>query len=149
EQVVYAFLVLAPTMYVVIGSLRALGEEIGWRGFLHARLREQNISHPYILTGIIWGLWHLPLILFADYATSDLPYLSALLFMITITANSVFMGWIKEKSGTIWPAALAHGVHNVWIAGVYPAFIKKGVLDTYFGGESGVFIAIIYSAAAI
>ena len=44
--------------------------------------------------------------------------------------------------------ALAHGVHNVWFQHVYPAFAKKGPLDPYFGGESGLFCAVVYGLLA-
>lgn len=149
EQVVFYMLLVAPTWGVVVASFRGLGEEIGWRGFLHAKLQQLEIPQPSLVTGLLWSLWHFPLILFSDYATSDKPWFSAILFILVATSMSVFMGWQRRITGSIWPAALAHGAHNVWIQGIYPAFAKKGPLDPYFGGESGVFLAIIYLGVAV
>jgi membrane protease YdiL (CAAX protease family) len=101
------------------------------------------------MTGIIWSIWHWPLILFSNYATSEHPAVSVALFTITVTSVSVFMGWMRAKSGSVFTAALTHGVHNLWIQVIYPAFLKAGPLDPYFGGESGVIIAVIYAALAI
>ena len=144
----FKLLILGPTIGTVIGFTSALGEEIGWRGFLHSRLIAMNVRHPFLITGIIWAIWHWPLILFSDYATSDYPVVSLILFTLSIISYSVFMGYLRENSGSVFPAALAHGSHNLWIQAIYPAFITKGVLDPYFGGESGVFIVIFYAILA-
>lgn len=142
-------LLLTPILGSLIGSVSALGEEIGWRGFLHSKMMALNLPHPFLLTGLIWSAWHWPLILFSNYATSEHPALSVVLFTITVTSVSVFMGWMRAKSGSVFTATLTHGVHNLWIQVIYPAFLKAGPLDPYFGGESGVIIAVIYVALAI
>lgn len=58
------------------------------------------------------------------------------------------MGWQREVTGSVWAAGLTHAVHNVWIQSVYPSFLRKGSLDQYFGGESGLFIVLIYGLMA-
>ena len=131
------------------GFISGLGEEIGWRGFLHARFLSLNIQHPYLVIGLIWALWHSPLILFSNYATSNIPLLSVLIFTIMTTSMSVYMGWLRQRSGSVFTAALVHGTHNLWIQAIYPSFIKPGPLDPFFGGESGIFNAVIYTAIAI
>jgi len=148
--VLMRLLVYMPTVGILIGTFsRAIGEEIGWRGFLQTRFLEMKIKHPFFVIGIIWGLWHLPMIIFADYATSDLPWLSAMLFFVSVTCFAVIIGYLRLWSGTVLVPALAHDVHNTWIQGIYPRFLFKGPLDPYFGGESGVFVATIYLVIAI
>ncbi|MBS1969993.1 MAG: CPBP family intramembrane metalloprotease [Bdellovibrionales bacterium] len=142
-------LLVSPVLGALIGSVSAFGEEIGWRGFLHSKMIALNLPHPFLLTGFIWAVWHWPLILFSNYATSDQPALSVALFTVTVTSFGVFIGWLREKSGTVFPAALTHGVHNLWIQMIYPTFLKPGALDPYFGGESGVIIAVIYGVLAL
>lgn len=141
----FKVLVYAPTVGVFLGFLRAIGEEIGWRGFLHARLVEAKVRYPYVITGVVWGAWHLPAILFADYATSDLPYLSACFFMIGITGMSIFVGYQRERTGSVWLSGITHASHNTWIQRIYPAFLVPGPLDQYYGGESGFFGAFLYA----
>jgi len=142
-------LVFAPTLGILVATLAATGEEIGWRGFLHSRLQEVEIEHPYLFTGFIWAVWHWPLILFSDYATSSSPMISLVFFTIMIVSFSYFLGQLRQASRSVWPVALAHGVHNTWIQGIYPHFIKAGALDPFFGGESGVILAILYLSFAI
>lgn len=133
----------------VSGFISGLGEELGWRGFLHSKLTELKWPHPFLITGIIWAIWHWPLILFSNYATSDHPALSVALFTVMAVSLSIFMGLVRAKSGSIFTAALIHGVHNLWIQAIYPIFLKKGPLDQYFGGESGLLNALFYSLIAI
>lgn len=47
---------------LVLGFVGALGEEIGWRGFLLPKLFQAKVRHPYIASGLIWAIWHLPLV---------------------------------------------------------------------------------------
>jgi membrane protease YdiL (CAAX protease family) len=147
--VLKAMLIIAPTAAVFLASLRALGEEIGWRGFMHARLREAQIKNPNVVTGIIWSIWHIPLIIFADYSTSDKPLLNAGLFVFGAISISIFMGWQRQITNSIWPAAILHGSHNTWIQKIYPVFVKKGPLHSYFGSESGLFLVLIYLSVAV
>jgi len=145
----FKVLLVGPIIGALFGFLSGLGEEIGWRGFLHSKIRDLNWPHPFLITGFIWAVWHWPLILFSNYATSELPAISVTLFTIMVVSLSVFMGLIRSQSGSVFTAALIHGTHNLWIQGIYPAFLKKGPLDQFFGGESGLLNASIYLVLAI
>lgn len=145
----FAIFVVAPTLGALISFVYAFGEEVGWRGFLQQRFIDQKLKYPFLVVGLIWALWHLPLVLFSNYASSEVPIFSAALFTVAVTSSSIFIGWLRTASGSIFPAALAHGAHNLWIQDIYPAFLKKGPLDSYWGGESGILLAIIYCAFAV
>ncbi len=140
----FAALILAPTVGMLLATLSGLGEEIGWRGFLHSKLMTLKNSARYLLTGIIWSIWHWPLIIFGDYATSDKPWLNVIFFTIAVTTLSFFMGWLRDTSKSSFPAALAHASHNMWVLGVAPAFFNPGPLAPYLAGESGLFCALLY-----
>lgn len=142
-------LVFTPTLGILLSLIFTLGEELGWRGFLYSRIHDWDIETPNLLTGIIWSVWHWPLIYFLDYATSPQPAVSLVLFTISMVAFSVFLGQLRRISRSVWPPALAHAAHNTWIQVVYPSFYKAGALDPFFGGESGVFLAVIYLLLAI
>lgn len=141
-------IVAAPTAGAALNFVPGLAEEIGWRGFLHARLIVARVPHPFVVTGLIWSVWHWPLILFSDYASSRVPALSLGLFTVTLTSMSVFVGWLRQRSGSVFVAALAHGTHNLWILYIYPAFLRKGPLDAFMGGEAGLLNATIYLIVA-
>lgn len=140
----FAALVVAPTVGMIVSVISGLGEEVGWRGFLHSKLTGLKPSFRYSLTGIIWSVWHWPLIIFGDYATSDKPWLNVFFFSVALTSLSFLMGWLRDNSNSSIPAALMHGSHNMWILGISPAFILAGPLAPYFGGESGLYCAVIY-----
>ena len=144
-----AILIKGPLLGVVMGSLSALGEEIGWRGFLQSRFINLKARHSFLIVGVIWAIWHWPLILFSNYATSAIPALSLFIFSIVTASFGIIIGYLRFRSGSVFVPMLAHGVHNMWIQAIYPAFLKPGPLDAYLGGESGIINAVIYLLAAL
>lgn len=96
-----------------VNVIPTLGEELGWRGFLLPRLCQRFGQWPaVILTGVIWGLWHAPLILLG-YNYPGLPPWLALLYMVVFCVLvSVLFGWLRLASGSIWPSTLAHSFVN-------------------------------------
>lgn len=149
ESAMIALFLLAPLMGTITGVVATLGEEIGWRGFLLTQMFQANPRFADFLTGFIWSLWHWPLIFLSDYATSPIPWLSALLFSASLTLMGPYYGWLRRNSNSIFPLALTHASHNVFIQAIYPALVKKGPLDAYFGGEAGVFAVLAYAIVGV
>jgi membrane protease YdiL (CAAX protease family) len=97
----------------------ALGEEIGWRGLLVPELaRITTFTRTALLTGIFWAVWHYPAVLFADYHSSAPRWFDLLSITISVFGMSVFTAWLRLKTGSIWPAVLWHGNHNLLIQSV-------------------------------
>lgn len=142
-------LLILPTMGVAVSFLSAIGEEIGWRGFLTSKLKELSFNKRNLIIGLIWSMWHWPLILFANYASSEKPWVNVICFTVAVTSFSFFLGYLRSISNSVFPAGLAHAGHNVWMQAVIPVFYKAGPLVPYLGGESGLFCAIIYAAMAL
>ena len=95
-----------------INLIPALGEELGWRGWLLPKLMPLGTVPALALSGVIWGLWHAPLILLG-YNYPAAPGWLGLTMMIgmCIIVGAVF-GWLRLRSESVWPAALAHGAFN-------------------------------------
>ncbi|MDN5754460.1 MAG: lysostaphin resistance A-like protein [Arthrobacter sp.] len=112
----------------IINMVPALAEEIGWRGWLVPRLEPWGKTATVLISGIIWGLWHAPLILLG-YNYPGVPGGLSLLAMtgMTISFGAVF-AWLRMASGSVWPAALAHGSFNA-AAGLYVVFAATSDLD--------------------
>src|ERR1051325_6322620 len=51
------------TLGLAIGFVFGLGEEIGWRGYLLPRLVQSRVGFPILISGLVWGIWHVPLVL--------------------------------------------------------------------------------------
>ena len=117
-------LVLAIPLYAVLGVIsstaRALGEEIGWRGFLLPRLVEQTgFTWGCLFSGCIWAVWHYPGLLFADYNSGTQPVFALTCFTLMVIADACLMGWLRLKSGSLWPAAILHASHNLFIQAIF------------------------------
>ncbi len=94
----------------------ALGEEIGWRGFLVPELaKRMSFARVSLLSGIIWTSWHSPILLFADYNAGTNRWYALGCFAVTVTAASFLYAWLTLKSGSLWPAALLHASHNLFV----------------------------------
>lgn len=133
---------------VLFASSASLGEELGWRGYLVPRLVQGGVPAPLAVSGVVWGVWHLPMILFGDYATSELPWLSGLQFMVVVTLAGVFFGWLRLASGSVWPAVLAHSAHNVWYQGICDRWLN-GRWERFLAGEQGVFSMLAYGVVVL
>ncbi len=100
---------------LLIGSacISAIGEEIGWRGFLWPTLRERHhFWLASLIIGPIWWLYHLPIILLGWYGTlSGLPA-----FTVAIAGFTLFVGVITDRSRGLWASTLAHGAWNGLVA---------------------------------
>jgi len=95
-----------------VNMIPALGEEIGWRGWLLPKLLPLGPVAAVIISGVIWGLWHSPLVLLG-YNYPDAPGWLAVLAMIGMcTVVGGVFGWLRLRSGSVWPSALAHGSFN-------------------------------------
>jgi membrane protease YdiL (CAAX protease family) len=109
----------------LINLLPALGEELGWRGWLLPKFLPLGAVPAVLVSGVIWGLWHAPLILLG-YNYPDAPGWLGLTCMVAmcVLVGAVF-GWLRLRSGSVWPAALAHGAFNA-AAGTYLLFAAAG-----------------------
>ncbi len=136
----------------VVNAIPAAGEEIGWRGLLQPAL---SAGHPVLGTlgtGVLWGLWHAPILLLG-YNYPTLPAGLRLLAMVAFTTVlSAVLGPLRTRSGTVWVSALAHGSINSW-ARFPPALVAAGTsvdnLTTGFLGWTGWLCVALWAAVLV
>ena len=104
---VIASVLVAP----LVNALLAFGEEWGWRGWLLPRLLPLGLWPALLLSGVIWGGWHAPLTLLG-YNYPRLGPWAALMFIGFCVVSGVLLGWLRLRSGSVWPAVVAHGSIN-------------------------------------
>jgi membrane protease YdiL (CAAX protease family) len=123
---------------------RALGEEIGWRGLLVPELLKlTSFRITCLISGVIWSLWHVPLILLADYNAAGTPVAFQLVCFATMVISSCWLyTWLRMRSGSVWPPALLHAAHNLLVQSVFDqATVNRH--DTYYlTTEFGVGLAL-------
>ena len=129
----------------------ALVEEVAWRGYLLPRLLQLGRNRALAITGLVHAAWHLPLILLTSLYHSDGNLLIILpLFVSTVVAAGFVYGDLRIATGSIWPASIAHGVHNAsWGALAALTVTSSPVLvNEYLAGDNGVLILITTIVAA-
>ncbi len=99
------------------------GEEFGWRGYLQHRLAPNSPLLAAILMGLIWGVWHYAQVL-AGIVMSANP-LALLIYPFYCMTGSVILGWLRNKSQSVWPACLAHAVGNVIVTGALGGLLPQ------------------------
>lgn len=112
----------------------ALGEEIGWRGFLMPRLMSLGKTKAYLILGVIWGLWHLPLIIIG-FNYPDTPMLGIAMMCIFTTSIGFIMNDIVLKNESTLLAGWAHGLINSQGYGVWKLIMPQ--TNFIFGGIAG------------
>lgn len=91
-----------------------IGEEYGWRAYLAPRLKEiYGIKKSILMTGFIWGIWHLPLNLFyySDGVLTSQIY-SILIQLVFCTFLGIFLTYAYNKTKSIWAPVMIHYLNN-------------------------------------
>jgi membrane protease YdiL (CAAX protease family) len=135
-----------------LGLIGAVGEEVGWRGFLLPKLMNGGARHPYLATGLIWAVWHLPLIAFGGYYQTDSPLRMALVYGLGIIAMSFLICELRVRSRSVWVAAAMHAAHNFFFQFAVPALIlrapgSRSDLWDVVASDAGLSVAALYAVA--
>ena len=144
------FVLLTATLGLVGKTSRALGEEIGWRGFLVPELNKVvGFSGVGIISGLMWAAYHYPVLLFADYNAGGPPWYGLTCFTLMVVADSFILAWLTLRSGSLWPAAILHGSHNLIIQSVLTPMTRDTGPTKYIIDEFGIGLVITIAIGAI
>jgi hypothetical protein len=125
-----ATLVVAP----FFNGLFGFGEELGWRGYLLPKLMPLGKPRAYALLGLIWGLWHLPLVL-VGFTYPGHPILGAVMFIGLTTTFGIYLNELTLRHRSSILAGWAHGVFNSQKLGTW-ALLFPGA-NPLLGGYAG------------
>jgi CAAX protease family protein len=104
---------IACLVFSLVLCVGTLGEELGWRGYMLTRLFDAKIPAPIFCNGLMWGLWHIPFIVFASSTPhQESQWISGSFFVAGTIAGAYLLGYLRLRSGSIWPAVLAHASGN-------------------------------------
>lgn len=128
---------------LLISILLALGEEIGWRGVLVPNLSKfTTFTLTAFISGVIWAIWHYPLIVTRLYAASTNILFQLVCFTVGIIGVATMLAWFRLRSGSVWPAVLFHAVHNTLIDSVFQNATSETEFTAYIGTEFGIGLAL-------
>ena len=139
------FLLMLATIGLVGSASRALGEEIGWRGFMIWEMRKVM---PFwavgLLSGAIWAVWHWPAILFTDYNAGEGNFiLQMAIFTMAILPQGITYAYFAFKSNSLWPPVILHASHNLVIQQIFTPLTVKGEGSHFFIDEFGIMMPIL------
>jgi uncharacterized protein len=123
-----------------ISSAMALGEEIGFRGYLLPRLMQLGATRALLLSGLLHAIWHFPLMLLTPvYPILGSWFVVGPIILLTLTMAGVFYGYLQLTSKSVWPATLAHGTINLSFNLFAQLTVTASPLAlSYLAGETGV-----------
>jgi CAAX protease family protein len=124
--------VFKPNLFYIgflFGCAAGLFEEIGWTGFAFPAMRSrQGAMRAAICLGLLWALWHLPVIDYLGSATPHggywLPFFLA--FTVAITAIRILICWIYSNTGSVLLAQMVHASSTGALAAFSPPRVTAG-----------------------
>jgi membrane protease YdiL (CAAX protease family) len=132
---------------LTINSIAALGEEIGWRGYLFRQLGGNFGLKSILLVGTIWGLWHSTAIALLGHNYPLLRASGIPLFILFCISSSIAMLKLTEASGSILPPVSLHGGLNaLWGLAAYSTKFR-GVENELYGGLGVLGIISLFIAS--
>jgi membrane protease YdiL (CAAX protease family) len=125
---------------IVMSSLLAFGEQIGFRGYLLPQLSALGPTRALLLSGLLHAIWHLPVLLLTPYYHSEGNLLIVVpLFLATLTLAGVFYGYLRLTTDSAWPSTLAHGAFNsFWDTFTVFTVTASPLALEYLAGATGV-----------
>lgn len=126
-----------------INALFAFGEEIGWRGFLVKEFEGKNFMTLSLVSGVIWGFWHFPLIL-NGHNYPQHPVIGVFMMVLMCVALTPMFLYFRQKSGSVIVPAIMHGTFNA-VVGVSNIFVTPAN-DLLIGGPglAGIVVILLF-----
>lgn len=141
---------LTGTFGLVVSLSHALGEEIGWRGFLVPELsRTTSFTTTALISGIVWSLWHYPVLIWGDYNAGTPTWYGLTCFTVMVISLSFIFAWMRLKSGSLWTGAILHASHNLYIQAIFTPLTRNTGKTAWFIDEFGCVLPIIAVAFAL
>lgn len=109
---------------LTINAIAGFGEELGWRGILHEGLKHKGFWRMSLIIGLIWGIWHAPIILMGHNYPEN-PITGVFMMIAFCILFAPIFTLIREKSGSVIAASILHGGINA-LGGTAIMLLKGG-----------------------
>jgi membrane protease YdiL (CAAX protease family) len=148
--VIVLFFILTGIFGMTRSLSTALGEEIGWRGFLVPEVSKTcSYTKTSLIVGFIWAFWHFPILIFADYNSGTPAWFGLTCFTVMVVSISFVFTWFRLKSNSLWTGAMLHASHNLFIQRFFTPMTVYNPHTKYFIDEFGVVVPVICLLIAI
>ena len=136
----YMIIQLVPSLIIApfLNIITAIGEEIGWRGFLYPELNKSlSRAKTWIIGGVFWAVFHFPAMLLGGYEYGfdyiGSPWFGLMVFTLFCITAGIIEEIVYDKTKSIWYAALLHGSINAFLT-IPPVFLnanEQAMIDRY------------------
>ncbi len=133
-------------LLLALGFLTSTGEELGWRGYLQPRLEAHGVGSAFVIVGLLWGIYHLPVVLAAGYE-SELGRAAIPLLLINAIADSYLWAIVCTATGSLYPAIWFHVFHNLASQWLMPRLFQTTAPALV--AEHGVLPVLLHVVAAL
>lgn len=133
---------------LTINAVAALGEEMGWRGLLLRELSPLGFWRVSLLTGVVWGLWHAPLVL-QGHNFPDAPYLGIVVMTGWAVAATPVFTYLTVRAESVLAATLLHGSFNAVVSLSLVFLTGAGAIFTGPVGVAGIGAGLVATAICI
>jgi CAAX protease family protein len=121
----------------VFGTFTALGEELGWRGYLQPRLDAAGVRGSVAVVGLAWAAFHTPISVGAGYLDAGGLWKS-IGFSAALDLPLAFLwAYGSYRTGSLWSAVFFHSFHNTISQWLFPKFFAGGDNERWLG-EGGI-----------
>jgi len=133
---------------LTINAVAALGEELGWRGLLLRELAPLGFWRLSLLTGVVWGVWHAPLIV-QGHNFPDAPFAGIVVMTGWTVAASPLFTYLTVRARSVLAATLLHGSFNA-VASLSLVYLT-GASNLFVGpvGVAGIGAGLLATAACV
>lgn len=100
-------------------------EELGWRGWLQPRLAHFGFWNMCLVIGVIWGIWHAPIILMG-YNFPGLGWGGVAAMIVFCVLLTPYHALLRERGAGAWGPGMFHGTINA-VAGFSFLFLPEPV----------------------
>jgi membrane protease YdiL (CAAX protease family) len=146
---VLAMIVLQASAGFALSCASALGEEIGWRGWLaptlHARF---GFAGGAALTGLVWAAWHGPVLFWMNFGDETPRAFAATCFTLSLVGSSFMYSWFRLRYDSLWPAVFLHASHNVFMTPIFSLLTADTGRTAYAIDEFGYLLVIVSALLA-
>jgi membrane protease YdiL (CAAX protease family) len=130
----FGILVGSLTIAPVITALATFGEEFGWTGYLLPKLLPLGKWRAAVLYGLVWGLWHAPLI-WGGYNYPGYPVLGILLMCVATIVMGLIQTALRLRYGSVFVTTWFHACINTQARGIWALLFVN--IHPLFGGMLG------------
>lgn len=137
------YIAIASVIGLLSSCLSAVGEELGWRGFMYPVMeRVMGRKRALLLGGLTWAVWHMPIMIAGLYQANTQLMYGLLMFTVQIILMSIIMSWLRIRTNSLLPALLIHASHNLFDQMIFQPMSTERYVP-YLAGEQGILTILV------